>query len=186
MTEVREEKVKCPYCGKKMEYRELFFDLPYVGKAVIFSYYCPNCGYHSSDVALLEIKSGKRYTFKVKSDKDLYTKVVRSQSGKVTIPEVGLEMIPGNKAEMFITNIEGVISRFKKALDIARKWNLQEGDIEKVKKIDEIKEYLDKVLEGKEEMTLIVEDPFGNSAILSDKAKIEEVKEEYSGNRNKS
>ncbi|MEM0329899.1 MAG: ZPR1 zinc finger domain-containing protein, partial [Archaeoglobaceae archaeon] len=58
---------------------------------------------------------------------------------------------------------------------IAKKWN--EDDEEKVKKCDWILEKINSVIEGDGELTIILEDPFGNSLILSDESFKEKLSE---------
>jgi len=66
--------------------------------------------------------------------------------------------------------------RVEDIVQMARRWNAD--DEEKVKRCDWILERIRNTLEGKDELTLILEDPLGNSLILSDEAFREKLKEE--------
>ena len=58
---------------------------------------------------------------------------------------------------------------------MARNWN--SDDREKVERCNLILDKIDKTLKGEDELTLILEDPFGNSAIISDEVFIEKMSE---------
>jgi len=94
-------------------------------------------------------------------------RVIRSSHGVVKIPRVG-SIEPGPNAEGFITNIEGLIMRFKKQVEHLR--DSAEDTAEK-KKAKNLLKKLQKVLWGEEKLKVIIEDPSGNSAIVSEKAK---------------
>ena len=77
------------------------------------------------------------------------------------------------KSEGFVSNIEGILQRFKKILEAER----DAADDEDVrKKAKNLLKKLWKVECGDEELKVIIEDPSGNSAIISDKAVITSLK----------
>jgi zinc finger protein len=102
--------------------------------------------------------------------------MIRSSSGTVKIPELGLAMEPGPASQGFITNVEGILMRFEDIVKTARRWNQE--DAEKVVICDRILEKLKLAMEGEEELTVVIEDPFGNSMIVSDDAFWESLSEE--------
>ena len=167
---------KCPVCGSNLVLNELFYELPVVGRVYIYSYTCEKCKFTKRDIQLLDIKEPRIYTFTVENSRDLYTKIIRAPTGKITLKEVGIEIIPGLIAEMFITNIEGLIYRIFDILKTAQRFREEENDQQGIKNIEYIRDYLNKVLEGKNRLTIIIEDPTGNSAIISGKAKIKKFK----------
>jgi len=80
---------------------------------------------------------------------------------------------PGVGSEGFVSNIEGILQRFKKILEAER----DAADDEDVrKKAKNLLKKLWKVECGDEELKVIIEDPSGNSAIISDKAVITSLK----------
>jgi zinc finger protein len=156
-------KITCSCCGEEsLEVKEVQTDIPKFGKLVIISMLCSKCGYRFNDIIPLEYKGPSKIEYKVKELKDLSAKVIRSKTSKITIPELGLELLPGPRAEAFITNIEGVLDRF---LSIAEYlYDTSRGIIKKraLEAINKIKLAMD----GKIEFTLIIEDEYGNSAII--------------------
>jgi zinc finger protein len=166
--------INCPVCGRELRIITTLYDAPFFGKVLLTSIVC-ECGFKHSDAIVSEIKEPTRFTIKINKD-TLYTKVIRSTSGTIRIPEIGVSIEPGPASQAFITNLEGVLMRVEEIVQMARRWNAE--DKEKVKICDEILKRIKDTIEGKDELTLILEDPFGNSLILSDSAFREKLKEE--------
>ena len=102
-------------------------------------------------------------------------RVVRSQSATVEIPELGVKVEPGPKSEGYVTNIEGVLTRFedavKKALNLFEDAQSQENAKITLERIQELKK-------GNGTATLIILDPFGQSNVVSEKVEVSEIPEE--------
>ncbi len=166
--------IPCPVCGKELRIVMTTYDTPFFGKVLLTSISC-DCGFKHADAIVTEVKEPVRFTIKINKD-NLFTKVIRSTSGTIRIPEIGIEIEPGPASQAFITNLEGILARVEDIVKMARRWN--EGDEEKVRVCDEILRRIRDTVEGKDELTLILEDPLGNSLILSDEAFRERLKEE--------
>ncbi len=82
---------------------------------------CVECGFKHSDVICLEAKEPVKYELKIDKNK-FNTRVVKSQSATVSIPELGLKVEPGPQSQGFVSNIEGIFERFKKAVLTALSW----------------------------------------------------------------
>ena len=164
--------VKCPVCGHDgMKSTVSTLELPMLGEAVQTMLMCPGCGFRTSDVMITAQSEPVRYTMKVESPSDINARVVRSTSGTIRIPELGISMEPGPASESFISNIEGVLMRVMEVLDGL------DYDKENEKAVEERKKEIEASVNGKKPFTFIVEDPFGNSAILHEKAKKEVLSE---------
>jgi len=164
----------CPVCGtNNLTLREEDIEIPYFGAVSVFSMKCSNCEFRKSDVEILENRGPLRYTFEVTSEEDMKVRVIRSSSGTVKIPYVG-SLEPGDFAEGFVTNIEGLLTKFKEVLQSIRD-NEEENDENKEKAKSLIKK-IDRTIWGRERMKIIIEDPTGNSAIISEKASVEKLK----------
>ena len=170
------EKQKCPVCFKdNATLTEEETEIPYFGKVFVFSLKCENkeCNYHMSDVECEEEKEPSRYTIEVNSDKDMSVRVVKSSSGTVKIPQLKVSIEPGVASIGYVTNIEGVLERIKKIVEDERD-STEDDDVK-----DNAKKLLKKIWKiklGDLPIKIIIEDPSGNSAIISDKAKIEKLK----------
>ena len=167
------EKQPCPVCNKDtLTLSQEETDIPYFGKTFIFSMVCSNCDYHKSDIEAADMKDPVKVTFIVENKKDLNVRVVRSSEATVRIPHVG-DMEPGPAAEGFVSNVEGLIERFKKQIETLRDSAEEDEDRKKAKNL--LKK-LQRVIWGDEQLKIIIEDPSGNSAIISDKAVVEKLK----------
>ena len=157
----------CPFCGeKKMILREEDMDIPYFGKVFVFSMECEGCGTKKSDVEPMEQKEPCRYTFEVTSEEDLNVRVVKSGEATVKIPHV-ITMEPGPVSSGFVTNIEGLLQKVK---EIIQETMDDDDDDAVKKKAKNLVKKLNKVMAGQEPIKIIIEDPSGHSAIISDKA----------------
>lgn len=168
--------IKCPACGiegvAKSIMKEL--EIPHFGKVLETTLQCPSCGFRHSDVIALEQNDPAKYLIEINKN-NLSVRIVRSQSATVEIPEIGVKVEPGPKSEGYVTNIEGVLTRFedavKKALNLFDDAQSQENAKRTLKNIQELKK-------GNGTATLIILDPFGQSNVVSEKAEISEISEE--------
>lgn len=158
----------CPFCHEnKLTLRQAERDIPYFGNVILFSMDCEGCNYHKSDLEF-ENSNGKavKFTFPITSEEDLKVRVVKSASAIIKIPHIG-SIEPGETANGYVTNIEGIINRIKHQVE-----NFKENtdDESEKKKAKNILKKLQRILWGQEETKIILEDPTGNSAIISEKA----------------
>ena len=167
------ENQDCPFCKEKtLTLIEEEMDIPYFGKTYIFSMSCSSCKYNKADVEAVEQKEPCRYTFEVTNKKDLNVRVVKSSEATVKIPQLKMSVEPIN-SEGYVSNIEGVLHRFKEILEKERD---EAEDNEERKKVKNLLKKLWKVELGEQPLKIIIEDPSGNSAIISEKAVVEKLK----------
>jgi len=158
---------QCPVCHKKtLILTEEQTEVPYFGKLFLFSMTCADCKYHQADVEATEKKEPCKFSFDINSEKDLNVRVVKSSKAVVKIPHI-TTITPGAASNGYITNVEGIINRIKHNIETAR--DSEEDDAVR-KKAKNLLKKLNKVVWGQEKIKLIIEDPSGNSAIISDKA----------------
>lgn len=163
----------CPLCHQKtLTLTEHDTEVPYFGKIAIFSMTCSNCKYHKADVEAAEKKDPCKYTFEISSEKDLKVRVVKSSEATVKIPHI-TTITPGTASQGFVTNIEGILNRVKYQIETLRDTSEDKADRKKAKNL--LKKIL-KITWGQEKQKIIIEDPSGNSAIISDKAEISSLK----------
>ncbi|USN45374.1 MAG: ZPR1 zinc finger domain-containing protein [Candidatus Woesearchaeota archaeon] len=157
----------CPFCMKKtLTLQESERDIPFFGPVFLFSMDCSECSYHKSDVDLgLEKEDPVKLSFDITCEEDMNVRVIRSSFGNIKIPHLG-SIEAGETANGFITNVEGILNRLKHQIE-----NIKETtDDEKEKKT--AKNLLKKIMRikwGQESAKLIIEDPTGSSAIISEK-----------------
>ncbi|MDP2908905.1 MAG: ZPR1 zinc finger domain-containing protein [Nanoarchaeota archaeon] len=168
------ENQPCPVCNKKtLTLTQEETDIPYFGKTFIFSMSCSSCDYHKSDVEAAEQKEPVRITFTVENQKDLNVRVVRSSEATIKVPQMRMDVRPGPASNGEITNVEGVLNKFEKVIEDEK----EDAEDEAVKKhAKNLLKKLRKVKWGDIPLKIVIEDPSGNSAIISDKAVVEKLK----------
>jgi len=157
----------CPICNEStLTLTEREQEIPFFGKVHLFSMTCSSCKFHKSDVEMTEKGEPTKYTIEVDSEEDMKIRVVKSSAATVKIPRI-FSMTPGTASQGFVTNIEGIINRAKSAIESAAEMS-EDPSAEK-----EAKNHLKKLKKaacGFEKLKIIIEDPTGNSIIISDKA----------------
>ncbi|HLF17051.1 MAG TPA: ZPR1 zinc finger domain-containing protein [Candidatus Thermoplasmatota archaeon] len=171
------DEATCPACdGRGLEYTTESIDLPFLGESLEILLRCLRCGYRHTDFVLTASHEPTRYTYQVAAADDMMVRVVRSSSGTVRIPELGISIEPGAASEAFISNVEGILVRVERVLDQL----LRDADDEAARRrILDLQERLAALREGKGgRVTLVLEDPFGNSRILAEGAVAERIPNE--------
>ena len=174
--EIHEMIIKCPACSVEGIAKSMMkeIEIPHFGKVLETTIQCPKCGFKHSDVIALEQNDPAKYTIEINKN-NLSVRVVRSQSATVTIPELGVKVEPGPKSEGYVTNVEGILTRFEEA--VKKAMNLFD-DAESQKNAENTLNNILELKKGNGTATLIIHDPFGQSNIVSENVKIEEIPEE--------
>lgn len=163
----------CPMCARNtLKLTELAREIPYFGEVYIFSMTCKECGYHKSDVEPSEDHEPSRFTLEVTGEDDLNIRIVKSSNATIKIPRIA-SVEPGPASNGFVTNVEGVFNKFIAQIEKARD---DAEDKTERKKAKNLLKKLQNCMWGRESLKLIVEDPSGNSAIISEKAVKEKIR----------
>ncbi|MGC8691817.1 MAG: ZPR1 zinc finger domain-containing protein [Thermoplasmata archaeon] len=161
---------KCPICGNETLHTWINEeDLNYFGKINIFTSLCYTCGFRHVDVIFLENRGHVKITFVASGEEDLKVRVIRSSSASIYVNEIGVSIEPVMDGESFVSNVEGLLFRI---LGIMKQL-LRDGDDNTRSLIYEKMKKIARMRHGKDKLTIIIDDPTGNSAILSEKAVIE-------------
>ncbi|MDP6648395.1 MAG: ZPR1 zinc finger domain-containing protein [Candidatus Woesearchaeota archaeon] len=157
----------CPLCHQKtLILAERETEVPYFGKVYLFSMTCNNCKYHKADVEAIDKKEPVKFEFEISSEKDMKIRIVKSSEATVKLPHLA-SITPGPASQGYVTNVEGILNRIKYQTESARDSAEDESDKKKAKNV--LKK-LTRIMWGQEKQKFIIEDPSGNSAIISDKA----------------
>lgn len=163
----------CPFCNtSNLVLMEKETEVPYFGKLYVFSMTCSNCKYHKADVESVEQREPCKYTFEVSSEEDLKVRVVKSSTATVKIPHI-TTITPGPASNGYVTNIEGLLNRVKTQIEHLKE---DDEDEEARQKAKNMLKKLQRVMGGQESLKIIIEDPSGNSAIVSERAVREGMK----------
>jgi len=155
----------CPCCNTEIEYLYKTENIPYFSDILIISAICPSCGYKFVDTQLLKHNEPARYTLAIGAEDDLSVRVIRSMSASIEIPELGVRIDPGPVCQGFVSNVEGVLDRIVDVVKGAFRW----GTDEERENATALLANIAKVKTGTFPITLILEDPSGNSGIIADK-----------------
>ena len=173
---INEMVIKCPACSIEGVAKSIMkeIEIPHFGKVMETTIQCPSCGFKHSDIIALEQNDPAKYVLEINRN-NLSVRVVRSQSATVIIPEIGVKVEPGPKSEGYVTNVEGILTRFesavKKALNLFDDAESQKNAKKTLNEIEELKK-------GNTKATLIILDPIGQSNIVSEQVEISEIPEE--------
>ena len=164
-----EEKVtnfKCPACKDgDIVINKIIYDLPDKDKMLFLKFKCNRCDFEKNDIIPLTTRMDAGImTLKITEENDLKSKIYRSPTGNLEIPELDLKVEPGPNADFYYTNIEGILLRFERAVSIYRN-NLEDDNPEKIEIKDTLKD-LQKAMKGQLEFTLKIADPSGGSYII--------------------
>ena len=156
----------CPVCGgqKTLEVTNRTDNIPYFGDILETAVLCKECGYQSSDSISLSQNDPMRFILEIDESK-LNTRVAKSQTATLTIPDLGLKVEPGPKSQGYVSNVEGILNRFESA--IVRALTLEGENIDKTVEENALNliEKLASIKMGELSTKLVLEDPFGNSVI---------------------
>ena len=172
----------CPTCKTEgsLTMLTLSSEIAYFGEHTQITLSCDNCGMRVTDYIPCEERGATSFTLSIEKLEHLNARVVRGSSGTVRIPELDLEISPGNQSTGYVTNVEGVINRF---IDIIRMMMRQmaadisaEDDAEDAESRLQLLLQLELALlalnngEIYGEMSLVILDPKGHSIIGHDDA----------------
>jgi len=165
--------VSCPVCNHKpFRYNAELLSIPYFEEVLLMTLLCENCNYRYSDVLITSQNKPMEEKFIISNIDDLNVRVIRSSSGLIEIPELGVKIEPITAAESFISNIEGILVRIQSVVEQAEK---SADNVKKRKRAQRLLTKIDKLRNGKGKATVIIKDPLGNSAIVSKKTQKREL-----------
>ncbi|MFQ5474745.1 MAG: ZPR1 zinc finger domain-containing protein [Candidatus Nanoarchaeia archaeon] len=158
----------CPFCKtKNLTLCEDEKEVPYFGKVFLFSMTCSHCKYHKADIECAEARPPVTWELEINCEEDMNIRIVRSANATVKIPRI-TTITPGPGSNGYITNVESILNRIKRQIEYARD---EEEDPATKKKAKNLLKKLQDVMWGRDSIKLIIKDPSGNSAIISEKAK---------------
>ncbi|PIN87185.1 hypothetical protein COV19_00855 [Candidatus Woesearchaeota archaeon CG10_big_fil_rev_8_21_14_0_10_44_13] len=161
---------ECPVCKEKTcTLTEMDRYIPFGDKEVliyVFSMTCSSCKYHKADVEFSEENEPIKITLDIDNEKDMNIMLMKSCEATVKIPHI-TTMEGGPTSNGYITTVEGLFNRVKKAVEFARDSSEDEEDKKKAKNM---LNKITRIMWGQEKCRIIIEDKTGNSAVISEKA----------------
>lgn len=133
---------------------------------------CSNCNLKHTDVMCLGERKPMRYELKIASEADLMVRVVKSSTGTMKVPELGVTIEPGPASEGYVSNVEGVLNRVEQAVKIA----LKKASDARRRRGEMVMKKIKAIRRGELKARLIVMDPFGHSVIVAEHVKKRKLK----------
>ena len=189
--------IPCPICHISGEVFMIAHveEIPYFGEHTQVTVMCHSCGWRQTDFIPAEGKKAGAWSIVVRSTDTLSARVIRSSSCTVKVHELDLEVAPGSNATGYVSNIEGVLNRFKDIIQMVLRDMESEVTMLKstqptdsdalnqsVESVARLLEMLDRIenagQEGVEPLTVELLDPHGLSMILHDDAAERDLNED--------
>jgi zinc finger protein len=165
----------CPMCGLKGQFMMITHidEIPYFGEHTQLTLLCHSCGWRQTDFIPPEGKNPGCLSLVLDSKEKLNTRVVRSSSCSIQIPELDLLVNPGSNSTGYVSNVEGVLQRFLDVIDLVSHDLLGNPEVEEpdesLQQITHMKHHLQNIGNA-DSMAITLEflDPHGLSTILHD------------------
>jgi len=163
---------ECPFCSKKeLTLTEDRREVPFFGPVYIYSMQCSGCGAHKADIEVENRNDPVKFTFEIESEEDMKVRVIKSSQATIKIPRIAT-VTPSAASNGYVTNIEGILNRIMHNIKTAAD---AEEDKKIKKKAKNMLKKLRRVIWGQEKLKITIEDPSGNSAIISERAKVQKL-----------
>lgn len=155
----------CPECNAPASTNMKLVQIPHFKEVIIMASNCDSCGHRTN-----EVKSGggteelgTKITLHITDPSDMTRDVLKSETCSVLIPELEFELGMAAVGGKF-TTLEGLLKDIKDL--IVSKNPFVSGDssmVDRIQKLNEFGEKLDKIIAGEMDVHVILDDPAGNS-----------------------
>ena len=166
--EVMTFEAMCNACGKEASCNMKEVTIPFFKTILLMANVCDHCGYKDSEVKSSGgiAEKGQRIILKITdSEMDLNRDILKSETAKLLIPELELELVSGSLGGRF-TTVEGLLNQVKEQMETINPFAF--GDSSSSKSADKMKEVIggiDDILTKERHVEIILEDPAGNSYV---------------------
>jgi len=163
--------IECPECKGKALMTEFIKEIPFFGRTLFSNLSCKECNFNLNDISSDSEKQPTKYSVQINSEKDLSVKIVKSSTSTVQVPELGVRIEPTVNSQGYFTNIEGLLNKIEESLSFTASLEEEEKDAKDLK--EKLFKKINDAKNVKFTFTVIVEDPFGNGALIGKKVKKE-------------
>ncbi|XP_034838937.1 zinc finger protein ZPR1 isoform X1 [Maniola hyperantus] len=163
--EVLQFRTNCPDCNAPADTNMKLTTIPHFKDVVIMATVCDACGHRTNEVKSgggIEDK-GVRFEVRVASRDDFSRDILKSETCSMSIPELDLE-VGGKALGGRFTTAEGLIRASVEQLKCAPALTGDAPGLAK-ERLEQFTEKLEEVLESKRAITIILDDPAGNSYV---------------------
>ena len=156
----------CPSCSRDCETNMKTVSVPYFKEVLLMATNCEICGFRSNEVKPSKgiSEKGIRYELKMTSEEDLTRDILKTHDATISIEELEISMGATTLGGKF-TTIEGLISNVRD--QVITLYPYMDSSTDNTARLKEIVSKLELVKNGEMFVTLIMDDPSGNSYIQS-------------------
>uniref|UniRef100_A0A3Q3WYH3 Zinc finger protein ZPR1 n=1 Tax=Mola mola TaxID=94237 RepID=A0A3Q3WYH3_MOLML len=155
----------CPECNGPASTNMKLVQIPHFKEVIIMATNCDSCGHRTN-----EVKSGgatealgTKITLRVTDPSDMTRDVLKSETCSVVIPELEFELGMAAVGGKF-TTLEGLLKDIKDLIVSKNPFICGDSSItDRVQKLSDFGEKIDKIMAGELEVHFILDDPAGNS-----------------------
>lgn len=166
--EVLQFQTNCPECAADCETNMKVTNIPHFKEVVIMATVCENCGLRTNEVKPgggIEEK-GVRIEITVRGRVDFSRDVLKSEACDLRIRELDCEVGAGALGGRF-TTIEGLLTAIKDQLVESTGMFMDSNDEATQHRMDSFFAQLDAAIAGDKPLTIVLDDPTGNSYVQS-------------------
>uniref|UniRef100_A0A182U9J9 Zinc finger ZPR1-type domain-containing protein n=1 Tax=Anopheles melas TaxID=34690 RepID=A0A182U9J9_9DIPT len=166
--EVLQFQTHCPECAAACDTNMKVTTIPHFKEVVIMATVCDNCGLRTNEVKPgggIE-EQGVKIEVSVRGRIDFARDVLKSESCNLHIRELECEVGAGALGGRF-TTIEGLLTAMREQLVESTGMFMDSNDAETKKRMDKFFGELDAAIAGDKPLTIVMDDPTGNSYVQS-------------------
>lgn len=166
--EVLQFPTNCPECKADCETNMKVTTIPHFKEVVIMATVCDNCGLRTNEVKPgggIEEK-GVKIEVSVRGRIDFSRDVLKSESCHLHIRELECDVGAGALGGRF-TTIEGLLTAMREQLVESIGMFMDSNDAETKERMDKFFGQLDDAIAGNKKLTIVLDDPTGNSYVQS-------------------
>lgn len=155
----------CPECNRPAKTNMKLVNIPHFKEVIIMATNCDSCGHRTNEVKSggATEEQGTKITLHITDASDMTRDVLKSETCGVLVPELEFELGMAALGGKF-TTLEGLFKDIKDL--IVDKNPFISGDSgvsDKVQKLKEFGEKIEKIIAGEMDVHIILDDPAGNS-----------------------
>ncbi|XP_023147391.1 zinc finger protein ZPR1 [Amphiprion ocellaris] len=155
----------CPECNAPASTNMKLVQIPHFKEVIIMATNCDSCGHRTNEVksggATEEL--GTKITLNITDPSDMSRDLLKSETCSVLIPELEFELGMAALGGKF-TTVEGLLKDIKDLIVAKNPFVCGDsGTTDRVQKLNEFGEKIDKVIAGEINVHIVLDDPAGNS-----------------------
>lgn len=154
----------CDRCSRPANTNMKVTKIPHFKEVIIMAMTCDGCGHRSNEVKSGSGVSerGRRITLEVREPYDLARDVLKSETCELSIPELDL-VVGGGLIGGKFTTLEGLLTNIKEDLETNPFLMGDSSKDDSKAVVEKLLDGLEEVIEGKRQVTFIMDDPAGNN-----------------------